>query len=74
MITIIEKGTKHKQKCEACGCLFSYENEDIEMNYTWMIPTYTYIRCPQCRDIIRLKTMYENIERVLPDDEEEDEE
>lgn len=30
MIKIIERGTRKEQRCENCGCLFSYEAIDIE--------------------------------------------
>ena len=29
MIKIIKKGTKKNQECDFCGCIFSYEEEDI---------------------------------------------
>ena len=29
MIKIIEHGTIERKRCEICGCLFSYEKEDI---------------------------------------------
>lgn len=31
MIHIIEKGTKQKTQCSECGCIFSFEKEDIEI-------------------------------------------
>ena len=31
MIHIIEKGTKQKTQCSKCGCIFSFEKEDIEI-------------------------------------------
>lgn len=31
MIEIIKPGTKEKISCKSCGCLFSYEKEDIEI-------------------------------------------
>lgn len=73
MITIIEKGTKHKKKCEACGCLFSYEDEDIETHYTWLVPVYEYIKCPQCKNDILLRSFDELIDgEKEKDDEKED--
>lgn len=32
MIKIIEHGTIKRKRCENCGCLFSYEKEDVEYN------------------------------------------
>lgn len=63
MVTIIEKGTKHKQKCENCGCLFSYEDEDIDVHYTWLVPTKECIKCPQCGNDILLKSFDEMLDK-----------
>ena len=30
MIHIIKKRTKQKTQCSECGCIFSFEKEDIE--------------------------------------------
>lgn len=46
MIEIIKPGTKEKISCKSCGCLFSYEKEDIEIKY---------ITCPQCNEKIELE-------------------
>ena len=51
MIKIIEHGTIERKRCENCGCLFSYEKEDIE--HCDFI-NYDYIICPQCKDEIQL--------------------
>lgn len=31
MIKIIEKGTKHKIRCKDCECLFSFDDEDMNI-------------------------------------------
>lgn len=62
MITIIEHGTKHKKKCDVCGCLFSYEDIDIDTHYVWMVAVYKYIKCPQCKNDILLWTFDETLE------------
>lgn len=62
MVTIIEKGTKHKHQCEACGCLFSYEDEDIDTHYIWLVPVYEFIKCPQCKNDILLRSFDEMLE------------
>lgn len=58
MIKIIEHGTIRKQKCPHCGCLFSYESEDIkvEKEDKYMIHGFSkkYINCPQCEYKITL--------------------
>lgn len=57
MIKIIEHGTITKQKCNTCGCLFSYEREDViterdeHMLYGF---NNDYIICPQCDTKIKL--------------------
>jgi hypothetical protein len=53
MIKIIEEGTRHKCKCEECGCLFSYEKEDIQYQ-TVGFSSFKYIKCPQCMHEIDL--------------------
>lgn len=57
MIKIIERGTIKKLKCDNCGCLFSYENEDIttEKDEDWIHGFDSkYIVCPQCKTKIKL--------------------
>ena len=59
MIRIIEYGTINKKRCESCGCLFSYETEDIEhstyLNFSNSACGYYYIICPQCNKEIQLE-------------------
>lgn len=63
MIKIIEHGTIKRKQCEHCGCLFSYEKEDImheKLNNQLDPLSYCrsdYILCPQCEFKIRLKTL-----------------
>lgn len=57
MIKIIEHGTITKQKCNTCGCLFSYEREDvITERDEHMLHDFNndYIICPQCGTKIKL--------------------
>ena len=55
MIHIIEKETKQKTQCSECGCIFSFEKEDIEfVDWTAMRKT---IKCPQCNNIIVLEAI-----------------
>ena len=58
MIKIIERGTKMIGECEYCGCKFSYENEDIELNSLYSMDQLqtrkSYIECPQCHKSITL--------------------
>ena len=49
MIKIIEPGTRKIAKCSVCGCVFSYEEEDINMFHNTRRNSVTlYIHCPQC--------------------------
>lgn len=32
MITIIKHGTIKKKRCDSCGCVFTYEEEDISIH------------------------------------------
>ena len=57
MIRIIKHGTITKQRCDICGCLFSYEREDvISKKDEHSIHGFTedYIICPQCNTKIKL--------------------
>lgn len=62
MIHIIEKGTKQKTQCSECGCIFSFEKEDIDImsNYN-PYKEYNYMRktikCPQCSNVIVLEAV-----------------
>ena len=59
MIKIIKPGTITELRCYKCGCLFSYEKEDIEIkkaNTSDPLSTqYKYITCPQCKKEITLE-------------------
>lgn len=50
MIEIIKHGTKQKTTCKKCGCLFSFENEDLKTRYE--NPNTGMINCPQCNNEI----------------------
>ena len=56
MIEIIEHGTKQTKKCKACGCIFSFENVDIEHSTHCDFGnfSYDYVICPQCKEEIKL--------------------
>jgi hypothetical protein len=59
MIKIIKPGTKKKINCDACGCLFSYEKEDVGYgdiaNVFPMTAIGMYVTCPQCKEKIVLE-------------------
>lgn len=57
MIKIIKHGTVTEQKCNTCGCLFSYEREDVITERDEYMPQgfkEDYIICPQCNTKIKL--------------------
>lgn len=60
MIEIIRNGTKKRIDCNECGCLFSYEADDVEHKEvpSWKggMITNSFIRCPQCHQEIRLSS------------------
>ena len=51
MIEIIKRGTKKTCTCNECGCVFSYEDEDVNIGVFNVVNT---IRCPQCNVSILL--------------------
>lgn len=57
MIEIIKHGTKTKHICKECGCVFTYEDEDVQIETS---PFHgggdnKYIDCPQCNNRIYLE-------------------
>ena len=49
MIKIIEPGTRKIAKCSVCGCVFSYEEEDVHIiPHPRYLSVTHYIHCPQC--------------------------
>ena len=50
MIEIIKPGTKTQVTCACCGCVYTYEAEDIQrQSFSTLVPTYKeYVECPQC--------------------------
>ena len=58
MIRIIHEGTRKIEVCEQCGCMFSYEKEDIKTddNIEYTVGSrYKYVNCPQCTNGIILE-------------------
>lgn len=55
MKTIIKRGTKIITTCKDCGCVFSYESEDVlEKSLDGYQTFKSYITCPQCENEIVL--------------------
>lgn len=57
MIKIIKKGTRDIRECVSCGCLFSFDEEDIEVTHRNM-EFEKYVLCPQCS--FKIKISFEN--------------
>ena len=67
MKTILKAGTKRKTTCEECGCLFSFETEDIyHFEYHNDNDDFTqvegfkhgykmFVTCPQCEHEVVLE-------------------
>ena len=58
MITIIKHGTIKKKRCDSCGCVFTYEEEDISIHDDVEFAVgsrYSFVTCPQCKEEIKLE-------------------
>lgn len=53
-IEIIKKGRdltpKYKAECPDCGCIFSYQEEDVLYRNFYNNVEYVNIRCPHCEN------------------------
>lgn len=50
---IIKPGTKLTATCHECGCVFSYEKEDIDCE-VYRNEVWKWITCPQCNAKIEI--------------------
>ena len=59
MIKIIKSGTRQTKTCLNCGCVFSFEDEDIRKEDIFGDPLHRgfrrTIKCPQCKTEIVLE-------------------
>ena len=55
MIEIIKEGPKKVIKCPKCGCVFSYEQEDVKSEDYAYKSYREYVICPQCNQSVTLK-------------------
>ena len=63
MIKILEKGRRKIAECEACGCKFSYDPEDVESMTEGLFVNEgdeKYLICPQCNCKIWLNDISSN--------------
>lgn len=68
----VEIINKASRECEVCGCLFSFDKEDIQKKSTYDIKRVSFhgtrkdfehtlfIACPVCGEVNILKTQKEN--------------
>lgn len=57
MIKIIKEGTRQTKECDECGCVFSFDKEDVEKNIDYnslYLNNKSIIRCPQCETVLEL--------------------
>lgn len=43
-----EEGKKYIATCLECGCQFSFQEEDVELQYFELNELYVKIHCPEC--------------------------
>lgn len=55
-IKIIRHGILRECECFNCGCIFSFEKEDVKKELIHISKYVTYVECPECeeRNIISL--------------------
>lgn len=52
---IVEHGKSYKNiRCFNCDCMFNYIKSDIKIA-TWDEDYYEYVKCPECRKIIKIE-------------------
>lgn len=57
MIKVIEHGDRVIKKCPTCKCVFTYENDDVQIKYLNRIATkiHIFVKCPECYEEIEIK-------------------
>ena len=55
MINIIKKGNlfPYQLTCPKCGCIFEFQDEDIEVKQVMYNEWIWMMRCPTCGEVIR---------------------
>ena len=48
MKRILVHGNKRVKECNECGCIFTYEKEDVVTEQTGINEYMTYVACPDC--------------------------
>lgn len=50
MIKIIKPGNAGKEECQVCGCIFTFEYEDVELGD--QRNPQNFVKCPCCGDLV----------------------
>ena len=53
MVTIIKPGNAVTEECKVCGCIFSFEYDDIDSHGCQREPE-SYILCPCCGNSVKI--------------------
>lgn len=48
MIEVIKHGKKKQNECFNCGCIFTYEKEDVEIVDYGRNEVHSEVQCPDC--------------------------
>lgn len=48
MIKVIKHGTKKTAECKHCGCIFEYEDEDVQRKRVKNNEYDIFVKCPDC--------------------------
>lgn len=48
MIKVIKHGTKKTAECKHCGCIFEYEDEDVQRERVKNNEYDIFVKCPDC--------------------------
>ena len=55
MINVIRHGDKKRIACPECGCIFTYQKEDMGRKQTGMNDFNSFVRCPDCGEECEVK-------------------
>lgn len=50
MIKVIKHGRYRTCSCYNCGCIFTFEKEDVKVEQAGMNEYKRFVECPDCRE------------------------
>ena len=59
MKRILVHGNRRLQECNQCGCVFTYEKEDVIVEATSVNDCIIYVSCPDCNYTHELSTNFD---------------